>query len=191
LRNNRAPAPAFLADLAHVPDESRRPNRRRIRHLAVTAPPTGAWTAQQLRETFPCDEAPRYLIHDRDHAFDRVAATAQTMGIDDVPTAPYAPWQNAFVERFIGSARCECFDHVIAFNEAGMHKLMTLYCSYYERSRTHSSMARSARLTAATHLCGDPEGGGSPHWTISANGSSVKVPDIAVCQGGGYSPVRS
>ena len=45
-------------------------DRRRIRHVAVTAHPTAAWTAQQLREAFPWDEAPRYLIRDRDHAFD-------------------------------------------------------------------------------------------------------------------------
>ena len=45
-------------------------DRRRIRHVAVTAHPTAAWTAHQVREAFPWDEAPRYLIHDRDHPFD-------------------------------------------------------------------------------------------------------------------------
>src|SRR5207244_4438266 len=117
-------------------------DRRRIVHVAVTAHPTAAWTAQQLREAFPWDEAPRYLIHDRDHAFDRVGTTAKAMGIEEVLTAPRAPWQNAFVERFIGSARRECFDHVIVFNEAGLQRLMTLYCSYHERSRTHLSLAK-------------------------------------------------
>ena len=102
-------------------------DRRRIRHVAVTAHPTAAWTAQQVREAFPWDEAPRYLIHDRDHAFDALGATAKAMGIEDVLTAPHAPWQNPFVERFVGSARRECFDHVIVFNEAGARKLMTLY----------------------------------------------------------------
>src|SRR5438477_3288854 len=94
-------------------------DRRRIRHVAVTAHPTAAWTAQQLREAFPWDEAPRYLIHDSDHAFDSVGTTAKAMGIEEVLTAPRAPWQNAFVERFIGFARRECFDHVIVFNESG------------------------------------------------------------------------
>src|SRR5947207_5954046 len=56
-------------------------DRRRIRHVAVTAHPTAAWTAQQLREASPWDEAPRYLIHDRDHAFNRVGTTAQAMGL--------------------------------------------------------------------------------------------------------------
>jgi len=52
-------------------------DRRRIRDMAVTARPTAAWTAQQLREAFPCDEAPKYVIHDRDHAFDGFGATAR------------------------------------------------------------------------------------------------------------------
>src|SRR5712691_4082298 len=70
-------------------------DRRRIRHVAVTAHPTAAWTAQQLREAFPWDEAPRYL-HDRDHAFDRWGATATAMGSEEVLTAPHAPWQKDY-----------------------------------------------------------------------------------------------
>jgi hypothetical protein len=54
--------------------------RRRVAHVAVTAHPTAAWTAQQLREAFPEDTAPRYLIHDRDHAFAALAATASGIG---------------------------------------------------------------------------------------------------------------
>jgi transposase InsO family protein len=102
---------------------------------------SGTWRSPRIRrrrgppnswEAFPWDEAPRYLIHDRDHALDSLRGTAKAMTIEDVLTAPRAPWQNAFVERFIGSARRECFDHVILFNEAGLKRLMTLYCSYYE-----------------------------------------------------------
>src|SRR5258705_4239233 len=70
-------------------------DRRPVRHVAVTAHPTAAWTAHQLREAFPWDEVPRYLIHDRDHAFDSLGTTATAMGM---LTAPRAPWQNAFVE---------------------------------------------------------------------------------------------
>ena len=87
--------------------------RRRIVHVAVTAHPTAAWTAQQLREAFPEDAAPRYLLHDRDHAFAAVTATAAGMGIQEVRTAPRSPWQNAYAERVIGSIRRECLDHVI------------------------------------------------------------------------------
>ena len=67
-------------------------------------------------------------------------------GIEEVLTAPRAPWQNAFVERFIGSARRECFDHVIVFNEAGLHRVMTGYCSYHERSRTHLSLNKDTPI---------------------------------------------
>ena len=144
-------------------------DRRRIRHVAVTAHPTAAWTAQQLREAFPWDEAPRYLIHDRDHAFDRVGTKAQAMGIEEVLTAPRAPWQNAFVERFIGSARRECFDHVVVFNEAGLQRLMTLYCSYHERSRTHLSLDKDTPIPRPVTPPGEgavvaiPEVGGLHH----------------------------
>jgi hypothetical protein len=58
--------------------------------------PTAAWTAQQFREAFPWDQAPRYLIHDRDLAFQAVTATARGMGIAEVLTAPRSPWQNGY-----------------------------------------------------------------------------------------------
>jgi hypothetical protein len=121
-------------------------DRRRIRHVAVTAHPTAAWTAQQLRGACPWDEAPRYLIHDRAHAFDGLGALAKAMGTEDVLTAPHAPWQNPFVERFVGSAQRQCFDHVIVFNEAGVRKLMARYGSYYARARTHLALDKDAPI---------------------------------------------
>jgi len=145
-------------------------DRRRIRHMAVTAHPTAEWTVQHLREAFPWDEAPRCLLHDRDHAFDHVGATAKAMGIEDVRTAPRAPWQNGYVERFIGSARRECFDHVIVFNETGVQRLMALYCSYYERSRTHLSLDKDTPIPRSVMSPSDgaavvaiPEVGGLHH----------------------------
>ena len=145
-------------------------DRRRIRHVAVTAHPTAAWTAQQLREAFPWNEAPRYLLHDRDHAFEHMEATAKAMGIEEVVTAPQSPWHNAFVERFIGSVRRDCLDHVIVFNEAGLLRLMTLYRAYYERSRTHLSLDKDAPISRPIATAGDgaavvaiPEVGGLHH----------------------------
>ena len=76
--------------------------RRRVVHVGVTPHPTAAWTAQQFREAFPWDEAPRYLIHDRRLAFQALAATAQAMGIEDVRTASRTRWQSAYVEWCIG-----------------------------------------------------------------------------------------
>ena len=67
-------------------------DRRRLVHLAVTAHPTAAWTAQQLRESFPDNKAPRFLLHDRDSAFAAVHATIDSMSIRQIRTAPRSPW---------------------------------------------------------------------------------------------------
>jgi putative transposase len=53
----------------------------------------------KLREAFPWDAAPRYLLHDRDYAIDRLAVTADAMGIEEVLTAPRDPWQNRIFGR--------------------------------------------------------------------------------------------
>ena len=65
-------------------------------------------------------------MHDRDHAFKGWAITASAMDIEELLTAPRSPWQNAYVERFIGSVRRECLDHVIVFNASGLQRLMRL-----------------------------------------------------------------
>jgi transposase InsO family protein len=92
-------------------------DRRRIIHVAVTDHPTAAWSAQQLRNAFPEQQAPRHLLHDRDGAFAAVATTPAGMNIQTIRTAPRSPWQNAYVERVIGSIRRECLDHVIVVSE--------------------------------------------------------------------------
>jgi putative transposase len=121
-------------------------DRRRIVHLAVTAHPGASWTAQQLREACPWNATPRYLIHDRDHAFDGLDTTAKAMGIHDVLTAPGSPWQNSYVERFIGSVRRECLDHMLVFNESGLRRVLEAYRHYYERSRTHLALAKDTPI---------------------------------------------
>jgi transposase InsO family protein len=108
--------------------------RRRIVHVAVTDHPTAAWTAQQLREAFPWNEAPRYLVHDRDSAFFAWATTAAGIGIEEIRTAPRSPWQNTYAERLIGSIRRECLDHIIISNERGLRRVLDEYVAYYLKS---------------------------------------------------------
>jgi hypothetical protein len=75
-------------------------------HFAVTSHPTAEWTAQQLRHAFPWDTTPRYLLRDRDGSYgEPFPQTARAMNIQEVLTAPRSPWQNAYVERLIGSIR--------------------------------------------------------------------------------------
>jgi len=89
-------------------------DRRRILHFNVTANPTAEWTGQQLREAFPFDQLPRYLLRDRDAIFGQdFREQVRDMGIQEVLSTPRSPWQRAYVERAIGSIRRECLDHVI------------------------------------------------------------------------------
>jgi putative transposase len=121
-------------------------DRRRIVHVAVTAHPTAAWTAQQLRNAVPENESPRYLLHDRDSVFAHVATTIVGLNVQTVCTAPRSLWQNAYVERVIGSMRRECLDHVIVMNAAGLHHVLTDYVAYYMRSRTHLAVDKDAPI---------------------------------------------
>ena len=125
-------------------------DRRRPLHFAVTANPTAEWTARQLLEAFPWDNAPRYLLRDRDGCYgDKFCETAKWMGIHEVLTAPQSPWQNSYVERLIGSVRRECLDHVIVFNEIGLRCILKDYFEYYERCRTHLSLEKDAPISRA------------------------------------------
>src|SRR6266566_5186436 len=74
----------------------------------------------------------------------RVLSTPQGMGIVEVVTAPRSPWQNPFAERFIGSVRRECLDHVVVLTERHLRRILTAYFAYYHRARTHLSLDKDA-----------------------------------------------
>ena len=119
--------------------------QRRIAHVNVTANPHQQWTAQQIIEAFPFDEAPRYLIRDRDAIYGGwFRHRLRGIGIKEVITAPRSPWQNPFVERVIGSLRREVLNHVIILNEAHLLRILNSYLDYYHNSRTHLSLNRNA-----------------------------------------------
>jgi transposase InsO family protein len=116
--------------------------RRRIVHVNLTEHPTAAWTVQQVVDTVPWDEAPHYLLRDRDRIYgDDFRQRVRNMEIEEVLIAPQSPWQNPYVERLIGSIRRDLLDHVIVFNERHLRRLLTEYVNYYHRFRTHLSLA--------------------------------------------------
>ena len=120
-------------------------DRRRILHFGITAHPTAEWTAHQLREAFPWDSAPRYLLRNRDRIFSQVFVDqVKAMGIQQVLSAPRSPWQRAYVERVIGSIRRECLDHMIVFSEQSLRRTLMAYNSYYHNWRTHLSLGKDA-----------------------------------------------
>ena len=120
-------------------------DRRRILHFNVTAHPTAEWVGQQLREAFPFDQVPHYLLRDRDAIFGNdFREQVRDMGICEVLSAPRSPWQRAYIERVIGSIRRECLDHVIVFQESSLRRTLHSYFEYYHRSRTHLSLAKDS-----------------------------------------------
>jgi putative transposase len=120
-------------------------DRRRILHFNVTAHPTAEWTGQQLREAFPFDQLPRYLLRDRDAIFgDAFRGQVRDLGIQEVLCTPRSPWQRAYVERVIGSIRRECLDHVIVFDESSLRRVLRSYLDYYHRARTHLSLGKDS-----------------------------------------------
>ncbi len=121
-------------------------DRRRIVHFNVTAHPTAAWAAQQVREAFPGDGTePRYLLRDRDGAYgDAFRWVVRATGIREILTAPQSPWQNPYAERVIGSIRRECLDHLVILGERHLRSILSDYVHYYNVSRPQLSLERNA-----------------------------------------------
>jgi len=118
-------------------------HRRDILHFNVTDSPTAVWAAQQMREAFPWDPTPRYLIRDRDGVFGaEFTRRVESMGIRQVLISPRSPWQSPYMERVIGSIRRECLDHVIILSEQHLRRVLREYVRYYHSSRTHLGLAK-------------------------------------------------
>ena len=131
-------------------------NRRDLVWTKVTTNPTAEWIARQLTEAFPWDEAPHYLIRDRDRVYgDIVTRRLRAMGIRDKPIAPASPWQNSFAERLIGSIRRECVDHVVVLSEAHLRRILQTYARYYNEIRTHRSLNKDAPVSRLVQRTGN------------------------------------
>jgi transposase InsO family protein len=116
-------------------------DRRDLVWINVTTNPTAEWVARQITEAFPWDDAPGYMIRDRDRIYGAVVTRRlRAMGIRDKPIAPASPWQNGFAERLIGSIRRECLDHVIVLGEAHLRRILKSYARYYNRASEHPSV---------------------------------------------------
>ena len=145
--------------------------RRRVIHFNVTTNPSARWVIQQLREAFPSDRAPRYLLLDRDSIFSaEVMAAIRSFGIDPVCTAYRSPWQNPIAERWVGTCRRELLDHVIVFNEDHLRRLLREYVSYYNAERVHTRLRDApkgrpmeARPCSNAQIVGLPRVGGLHH----------------------------
>ena len=119
--------------------------RRQVIHFNVTASPTASWVAQQLREAFGFSSPPRYLLRDRDSIYGlQFQNLAQALGLEELRIAPRSPWQSPYVERFIGSLRRECLDHVVVLSQGQLYRLVQRYLAYHHGWRTHLGLDKDA-----------------------------------------------
>jgi putative transposase len=127
-----------------------RHGRRELVRCAVTRSPTAAWVAQQLREAFPFDSAPRFMVFDRDAIFSTsVATTLKSMLVQPTRTSYRSPWQNGVAERFVGTVRQELLDHVIVLNERHLRRLLDSFIDYYTHDRTHLALDKDSPCSRA------------------------------------------
>jgi len=120
---------------------------RQVYLAGISANPTGEWATQQARniiETFVDRTEPiRFLIHDRDSkftaAFDEVF---RADGIRTIRTPVRAPRANAFVERWIGTARRECLDRILIVNRRHLESVLRVYIRHYNEHRPHRSLGQ-------------------------------------------------
>jgi putative transposase len=146
--------------------------RRRILHCNVTRHPSSAWVIQQLREAFPYDSAPGYLIFDRGSNFnEEVIDTVKSFGIEPKRTSFRSPWQNGVAERWVGSCRRDLLDHVIVVNEWHLKRVMNEYVHYYHDDRTHLALEKrtpagreaQTKSTVGSRVIAMPRLGGLHH----------------------------
>ncbi|MDP1584835.1 MAG: integrase core domain-containing protein [Bradyrhizobium sp.] len=103
----------------------------------MTTNPTEDWVARQITEAFPWNEAPKYLIRDRDASYgNAVTGRLAAMAIRNHPLAARSPWQNGHAERKIGSIRHKSLDHIVVFSKAHLRRILAAYAGYYNELRT-------------------------------------------------------
>ena len=118
-------------------------DRRRILHYNATRHPTSAWVIQQLRETFPYDSAPEYLVFDRGSNFnEEVIDVIKSFDVQPKQTSFRSPWQNGIAERWVGTCRQDLLGRVIVLNERHLKRLMREFVRYYHEDRTHLGLGK-------------------------------------------------
>jgi putative transposase len=132
---------------------------RKVIHVGVTRSPTDAWTAQQLREATPYGQTSKYLIRDNDSKFGPCfARVAAVSGIEILKIPYHAPRANAICERFLGSVRRECLDHVLILHEKHLQRVLRTYVAYFNGARPHQGIQQQVPIAEVNHVPSDQRG---------------------------------
>ena len=91
------------------------------------------------------------IYHTQQTQLTTFSKRVEAMGIAEVITARRSPWQNAYVERVIGSIRREGLDCVLVFDERHLRRVLSSYADYYHRTRTHLSLEQDCPVTRPVH----------------------------------------
>ncbi len=133
-------------------------NTRRVVHLDVTRHPTAQWTALQMREATPFGVGPELIIRDNDGKFGAdFDHAAKGAGIRVLRTAIHAPLMNSVCERFLGSVRRECLDHIVILGERHLEHVLKEYCfNYFNIARPHQGIGQRLPAEPAFAASADP-----------------------------------
>ncbi|MEO8288178.1 MAG: integrase core domain-containing protein [Chloroflexota bacterium] len=147
---------------------------RRVIHFGVTRSPTDEWSAQQLREATPYGEAPKFLIRDNDSKYgEKFTRVAESTGIEVLRTPYRAPRANAFCERFLGSVRRECLDHILILGEQHLHRVVKEYVHFYNSARPHQGISQMTPQRSRSPMQEVPPGADA---TDAAGGRIISLP---------------
>jgi transposase InsO family protein len=129
---------------------------RQVVHFGVTREPSSTWVAQQMRNATPFGAGPRFIIRDRDDKFGRdFDRAAQGIGTRVLKTPVRAPRANAVCERFLGSVRRECLDHVLVLGEQHLFEVLVDYCRFFNEARPHQGMDQRVPLGSSAAVQGN------------------------------------
>ncbi len=104
-----------------------------------------------MREATPFGTAPRFLIHDNDSKFGaQFARAAETSGIALIHTPIREPRANALCERFLGSVRRECLDHLLILHARHLSRVLKEYVAYVNNDRPHQGIGQAIPATVTT-----------------------------------------